>query len=122
MPLNARDTFPFTHEQAVKTLLEAPWSQEEILKLRESTLAEVTVTLGNILKIHWYLGEKTLPLSRHYQRTLGLGHGDDMASLIVRDFLSRLNDDAFLLQKEVEIIKSHWHNQGVDPLTLERIS
>lgn len=120
MPLNIRETFPLTHEQAVAILADAEWTQAERSVLSQSSATELHNGAGLALQESWYLTDKTYPLSRHYQNRFGLGHADDMSRLILTDFVARLRRQVFDLPGEVEQLRRHWTDQGVDPLTLER--
>lgn len=120
MPMDVRELFPLTHEQAVGSLLEADWSREDRVRFMEASGTMLHDSVGLALRTYWYLTEKTSPLSRHYQRRFGLGHADDMSRLILRHFVSELRNLPFDLEAEVECLRRHWQNQGVDPLTLER--
>lgn len=122
MPVNIRDTFPLTHEHAVSTLVDAEWTREDRVKLMEATSIELHHTVGTALRTHWYLNERTSPLSRHYQRRFGLGYADDMSRLILRQFISELRCVSYDLQAEVDTLLKHWIMRGVNPLTLDRIA
>jgi hypothetical protein len=120
MPLNIRETFPLTHEQAVTILVEANWSPPERVVLCRSSATELHNGAGLALRENWYLTDKTFPLSRHYQRRFGLGHADDMSRLILSDFVARLRKQSYNVEQEACVLRKHWTDQGVDPLTLER--
>ena len=120
MPLNIRETFPLTHEQAVGILTDAEWTPQERSVLKNASLAELHSGAGLSVRDSWYLTDKSYPLSRHYQARLGLGHADDMSRLILADFIARLQMREFDLVEEADKLRKHWTDQGVDPLTLQR--
>jgi hypothetical protein len=122
MTLNIKETFPLTHEQAVKTLTEADWSIEEVEVLLKFSPVDLHNGVGAILRESWYLQEISFPLNRHYRRRFGLGHADDMCRLILAEFLATLRKESFVLKQEAEMLRDHWLNQGMDPLTLSRIA
>jgi hypothetical protein len=122
MPLNLRETFPFTHEQAVATLYEADWSQREKETLLNAGVNTLHNGIGNSLRTAWGLKDPTYPLSKHYRKRFGLGHADDMSQLILRNFVALMRGESFSMECEVSWLKKHWLDQGVNPLTLERIS
>ena len=120
MPLDIKETFPLTHEQAVRLLLDAEWNGAERLALLNASISALQQGMGQAIQEYWGLGNRTWPLSLHYQRRFGLGHADDMSQLILANFKAALKDDSFCLDNEVNWLRKHWMDQGVDPLTLER--
>ncbi len=120
MPLTVRDTFPLTHKQAVQTLVDAEWTSEERTQLLRASPAELHLTVGQALRNHWYLWEHTYPLTKHYKAVYGIGHADDMSSLIIGEFLALLQGGLHDTSQKVAALKKHWTDQGMDPLTLER--
>lgn len=120
MPLAVRDTFPLTHGQAVRILVEAEWTPAELEKLLGASPEELHSSVGPHLKTYWYLTDRTYPLPRHYNAVYGLGHHDDMVRLILRNFAATLRTESFDLVAEVASVHKFWTDQGLDPLTLER--
>lgn len=121
MPLDVRDTFPLTHSHAVRILTEAKWNRLERIRLMQASFEELRSGVGTALKTYWYLAEKSFPLPRHYQAVWGLGHEDDMIRLILKNFAAELRDQEFDLPAEVRNVRKFWTDQGLDPLTLERL-
>ncbi len=121
MPANFLYSFPLSHEQAVKILFDAPWSPQERNAITQSNLPQLFDPLGGRIREHWYLGDKSYPLPRHYMRRFGLGDDGDMSSLIILDFLAHLHSEKFNLSGYVEEFRRQWIVKGIDPVTLEKI-
>jgi len=121
MPIDLSGTLPFNHEQAVTTLMSGDWSVDEKRIIIEGGAVCLHHTMGTVIRNSWGLHERSYPLSRFYRDRYGIGHGDDMSSLILHDFVERMRGETgFSLEHEVLWLKKHWLDQGVDPLTLER--
>lgn len=121
MPLNLRETFPFSHEQAVSLLTTADWSERELEYIATAGAGGLHAGFGAVVRNHWGLHDRTYPLSGHYRNRFGLGHADDMSHLILQNFVCWVRQERFSLEVEVSWLKKHWLDQGVDPLTLERM-
>lgn len=116
-----KHTFPFTHEQAVQSLLDLPWDRQGLRHITDVGVVVLHNTLGAEIRNIWGLRDRTWPLNRHYRSTYGLGSADDMSQLILQDFVSRVRgNEKFKVELEVAWLKKHWQDQGVDPLTLQR--
>lgn len=121
MPLNVRDTFPLTHSHAVRILAKAEWNRIERIRLMQASFEELRASVGSALKTYWYMADKTYPLPRHYQASYGIGHVDDMVRLILKNFAAELRDQEFDLEQEVRAVRKFWTDQGLDPVTMERL-
>ncbi|MGD9713961.1 MAG: DUF6794 domain-containing protein [Thermomicrobiales bacterium] len=121
MPFEIKDTLPFTHEQAVTMLTEAPWTEQERKLICDGGLVFLHHGFGGQIRDYWHLWEPTTPLSRHYQQKFGLGHADDMSTLIIEDMVARLRGERYAMDIRVQRIKKYWLNQNVDPLYMKEI-
>jgi hypothetical protein len=72
---------------------------------------------GSHLRNTWHLWEPTTPLSRHYQNCHGIGHADDMSSLIILDLLARMREEPFNLSLQVQRFRQFWIEQKIDPVS-----
>lgn len=72
---------------------------------------------GEHLRNTWHLWEPTSPLARHYQKVYGIGHADDMSSLIILHLLSELRGEIFNLPREVHRHRQFWIDQRIDPVS-----
>lgn len=120
MPVDFLHSFPLTHEQAVDTLVESPWSPEEMKWLSTNKFPEVYNVLHQKMLDHWYLSNRTFPLTHHYMRRFAIGDGNDMAALIVLNLLSVIRNEPFNLAGYVKSMRDQWLNKGIDPVTLEK--
>ena len=120
MPVDLLHTFPLTHEQAVYTLLEAPWTPEEQKFIGERSLCTLMDPIGSRLRVHWYLDEPTGILPRHYKKRFALGDGGDMAALMILNWLAVLKEEQFNITSYVHELRNTWLRRGIDPLTLEK--
>ncbi len=121
MPIDLKETFPFTHSQAVQILADGAWTPGEVEFILENGVARLHGTLHPVMQQCWGLRERTYPLNKFYRYRMGLGNSDDMSNLILREFYARLaGDTTFNLDNEAMWLKKHWQDQGVDPLTMER--
>lgn len=121
MSLDLKSTFPLDHESAVRILLNAKWDEQEKKVLKRAMLVTLHHGFGTGLRNYWHLNDETYPLTRWYMKNLGIGHSDDISGLIIQDFLARYNDTPFDLQRSVAKYRRHWLEQGIDPITLEKV-
>lgn len=121
MSLAIKNTFPLDHEQAVRILVNAKWDEQEKKVLRRAMLATLHHGFGTGIRDWWHLNDQTYPLTRWYMDNLSIGHGDDISSLIILDFLARYNDTEFNLDRQATKYREHWLSQGLDPITLEKV-
>lgn len=121
MPCHLLETLPFTHEQAVDLLYRAPWTPIERTAMLDGGLVGLHHNFGTHIRNTWHLWEPTTPLSRHYQNVYGIGHADDMSSLIILDLLARMRGEPFDLQRYVERYRQFWLNQKIDPASQREI-
>lgn len=117
MPCHILETLPFTHEQAVDQLLRAPWTDIERRAMLESRLVGLHHNFGKHIRNSWHLWEATTPLSRHYQTVHGIGHADDMSSLIILDLLARMEGGVFDMRYHVARFRQFWLDQHIDPVS-----
>lgn len=122
MPLEIRNTFPLSHEQAVSILINAEWSPSEQKFLDERHLTTLHKPVGDVLIKWWFLDQKSYPLPRSYMRRFALGSADDMTALIIKYWICFMRDEKFDLAQEVHSLRQTWINQGIDPVTLEKSS
>lgn len=121
MPVNFMYTFPLTHEQAVFTLEDAPWTPAERGWLQNNTIQTLYHPLSAEIVRHWRLDDKTYPLPKHYRNRFSLGDPGDMSSLIILHFLSSLRGETFNMAGIVNEFRKNWFAKGIDPLTLAKI-
>lgn len=117
MPCHILETLPFTHNQAVNILLKATWTQAERIMMLEGGLVALHHNFGKHIRDSWHLWEPTSPLARYYQRFYGIGHADDMSSLIILDLLCRMRGESFDMRHYVEKYRDFWLNQKIDPVS-----
>jgi len=117
MPFQIQDTLPFSHKQAVEMLVAAPWTQQERDYIIQGGLVALHGSFGRELRNHWHLWEPTSPLSRHYQKTYGIGHADDISSLIIEDLVCHLRGEKYDIDSRVRRFRNYWLAQKVDPAT-----
>lgn len=117
MPCRILETFPFTHSHAVEILAHEPWTQDEISAMLRGGLASLHHNFGQHIRNIWQLWEPSSPLSRHYQKVHGLGHADDMSSLIILNLLARLRDEEFDMAYHVDRYRKFWLERNVDPVS-----
>lgn len=122
MPFHIQETLPFSHEQAVKLLYEAPWSKEERKFIVQGGLVALHEGFGREIRNCWHLWEPTSPLARHYQKVYGIGHADDMSSLIIEDLVARMRGEDFNIHARVRRYRDFWLSNKVDPVTQREIS
>lgn len=65
----------------------------------------------------WYDSE----LAEFFRTTYGLGHADDMSSVILDYLYHKVMGYTFDIQATVDYFRDHWKQNGVDPLTLEAL-
>jgi hypothetical protein len=121
MPCHISETLPFTHEQAVNLLLKANWTQLERKTMLEGGLFNLHHNFGEHIRNSWHLWEPTSPLARHYQKVHGIGHADDMSSLIILDLLARMRGEVFNLASHVYRYRQFWLEQKIDPVSQREI-
>lgn len=115
MPCHILETLPFSHEQAVTLLMKAPWDDSERRAMLQGGLVGLHHNFGEHLRNTWHLWEPTSPLARHYQKVHGIGHADDMSSLIILDLLARMRGEPFNLRYHVDRYRKFWLDQRIDP-------
>lgn len=77
--------------------------------------------LGQGIRNTWGLWQDSI-LARFFKETYGLGHADDMSSIIIKKFLSDYFDKIYDIEADVEHYKKYWISYNVDPLTQKEIS
>lgn len=79
--------------------------------------------LGRFLRNGWKLWDhpSVNPFVRWIHANLGLGHADDMSSVILHRYVAHLKGEPFDLAAHVEHYKAHWRQMKIDPLTQVRI-
>lgn len=121
MPVDLLHTFPLTHGQAVDILLDAPWTPQEQKWIEMRSLVTLFHPVGDNLRKHWWMDDKSFPLPRHYMKQYNLGDPGDMVALIILDWLARLREEQFSMSAYVNEFRRQKLSQGIDPLTLEKI-
>lgn len=121
MPLDIRQTFPLTHEQAVKVLRDAPWTDRESAFLENYSLATTLQPIGSQLRKYWYLDEETSILGRHYRERFSLGDGTDMAAMVLEHWFCLMREDKFNAERFAQSLRQEWLAKGIDPLTMRKI-
>ena len=76
---------------------------------------------GRWLRNNWGLWSKEGSLYEHFT-DMGIGHADDMSSILLTTACRRILGDDDQLQEQVDSYKKFWRNQDIDPLTLEPIN
>jgi hypothetical protein len=121
MPLDIRHSFPITHEQAVKILRDAPWTDREAAFLSKYSLATTIQPIGGQLRKYWYLDEETSILGRHYRERFSLGDGSDMASMVLENWFCLMRGETFNMTRFAQSLRQEWLVKGIDPLTMRKI-
>lgn len=76
---------------------------------------------GMNLRNEWGLWLEHTPLVQWFRRELQIGHADDMSGIILGSFWAAVLGQTFDVQAEVRRYHTHWLNQGIDPVTQERL-
>jgi hypothetical protein len=70
---------------------------------------------------NWFLWEPKTELVEWFRNNLGLGHADDMSSILMESLSRKVNGKDIDLAGQVNFYRGHWATEGIDPLTLERV-
>lgn len=115
MPFNPTDHEPKTLEEAVD-LIDKNLDDGERDYIRAEGVIGLHHGPGTALRNAW-LWKAEHPLSQHFRTRFGLGHADDMSSLILDGLEAKVNGKPYDPMPHVEEFKQHWRDAGVDPLT-----
>lgn len=92
--------------------------REAMFALQEHAfMAETHHTIGRTIRNSWLWKDEWL---RAWFMARGLGHADDMSSIILTAFWRKLHGVSFDLEKEIKHYEDFWWKQGINPLTLEK--
>lgn len=78
-------------------------------------------TVGQNMRNDWHLWEKESSLATWFRTNMGLGHADDMSSIILQIVWHSVRIEAYSEQDLADYYKNYWTGQGINPLTLEKI-
>lgn len=117
MPINL-DKVPSNLQDAVD-LLVGGLDADEIahIKYGDEDAHDEHFKMGKWLRNNWDLWEPDMPLPRWFRSNVGLGHADDMSSIILQALWCKIRGEHFDLEGIVNEYKKHWRDQGVDPLS-----
>ncbi len=76
--------------------------------------------LGRQIRNAWGLWSGS-PLKLHFKAVWGIGHADDMSSMILDGLEHRINGTVFDAAASAEKFKRYWLRQFINPLNMERI-
>lgn len=110
---------PETLYDAVEELI-SQQTPETIKQIKECDDHFWHFTSGMSLRNNWGLWQNSV-LAQWFKNTLGLGHPDDMSSIIYDATIAKIRGKPFDLSEQVEKYKTHWKVYGIDPLTQERV-
>lgn len=112
-------TKPKTLQEAVDLLL-SNFTEEDrrILKLHGATMLHHG--FGTALRNGWGLWTGSR-LAEHFKDVYGIGHPDDMSAMILDCVEAKVKGEPWSDQEASSFYRSHWEEQGIDPLTLERL-
>ena len=121
MPMNFQQSFPLTHDHAVRYLMGNDWDPAEKRELSRASADRLLHGFSKAFRQHWHLDEITSPFRRYYMRHFGVGHPEDISRLVVEDFLCRWQRRDFDMGRRLEELRQKWIQQGIDPITLEKV-
>jgi len=119
------DKVPSTLEEAVQMLYDA-LEPADIAEIKKHNSGDVHHGFGTFLRNTWSLWEST-PLTRNIKERFKIfGHGDDISGIIMHMLWEKvigrppwLGEHA--VEELVEGYKTHWRNQGIDPVTGQKL-
>jgi len=114
------DIVPSNLDQALE-IIENGLSQEDIEFIKSHESHEAHFSLGMWLRNNWSLWQEETNLAQWFRKTLGLGHADDMSGIILDSLWRKIRGEPINLDEQVQYYKDYWKEQGIDPLTQERI-
>ena len=121
MPINEHKV-PATLQSAVDLIIEG-LDPEEITYIKtEDSATSQHFGVGRWLRNNWDLWDEEMPLQVWFRTNLGLGHADDISSIILDAVWCRIRGETYDLDSQVMQYKIHWLNEGIDPKTQERIN
>lgn len=122
MPIDFKKRVPTTLEEAVDIVIDGMTDPEKSYMLTEG-ISGLHHGVGTSIRNRWGLWTGS-QLKGHLMTRFGLGHADDLSSLIVHAAIHKIRGDTqpieTLLSAVVERFRAHWERMGLHPLTLEK--
>ena len=113
---------PKTLEEAV-TLITQYLTDPEIDTILANGALSFHHSAGMAMRNAWLWDNpkenRVRPLAQHFRDRFGLGHADDMSSLILSGIEASCKNETFDPEPHVTRFKQHWKDCGVDALTQE---
>lgn len=113
-----QDHIPTTLDEAVE-LLKKTLTAQDIILIRDSDpealVSQIHFGAGMNLRNDFSLWEDT-PLKRWFQDNLGLGHADDLSSIIFKCLFRNIRGEPRELESMAIHYKEYWKEVGQDPL------
>lgn len=106
---------PATLQECVSTLFDGLGEEEkEIIRTRPADSFHHGYGTG--LRNAWDLWNRASPLSRWFQKELGIAHGDDLSGTIIAALCAKVKNEPFNAWEHVKKYKEHWLMMGLDPI------
>ena len=120
MPIDLEKYNPRSLKDAVYCLYKNLDTEEkELIKNFNSSIFHHNI--GRAIRNSWGLWAKS-ELAQFFENTYGLGHADDMSSLILSSLKTLVETGEYKEPlNQVEFYKRYWLDQNINPLTLEEI-
>lgn len=118
---------PNTFEEAIQFLLDIAVDPTEdnvsfeklVQKGEEGFCSDLHMGLGMWIRNNWGLWNKEGGLYTHFI-SLGIGHPDDMSSILITTVYRRYTGLPDTIEDQVERYQKFWLNEGIDPLTQKK--
>lgn len=123
--INPFDKFIPTNIDDARDAIKAVLSHEDIAYGTADGFNVMHHSLGRAIRNAWLWDDPSAgrirPLAEYFRVTYGLGHADDMSGMILDDLTAELRGQPFDRADAALYYHKFWREQGVDPLTQERI-
>ena len=104
---------PQTFEEAL-TSIESNVPDDVKTLIREGKFAQLHFTLGMYVRNNLGLWDKTSPLSTYF-RSIGIGHADDMSSIIFESLGRKMRNEPLDVPTQVKYYRDYWRENNQDP-------
>lgn len=104
-----------------KTFEEAIDFVYEIIEAGTTKLPQFHLTGGMSIRNGLQLWDKNSELHKHMLQRFGFCHADDTSMLIINAANAKRNKINYDIESDIDKIKKHWENYGLDPATMQKI-
>ncbi len=111
---------PKTLEDAVAWIMKR-FKDSDLQRILNTENVEFNSNFGMGMRNTWGLWFEVSPLRKHFQERFGLGHADDISSIISNAIWSKIHGVPYDPSDDVESFKRHWERYSCDPMTGETI-